>query len=246
MHGAARFSPEERIAYQLGVRHFERGENEAAIEQLTRVVATRPLYADVHYLLGLLYERRGDLDEAAQRFEEAISLNPGYDEARLALATVCDRRGEFDRSEAVMRSGMGAAAAPSGLDMLTQAKLANLQAALGDAYREAGELGDAIAAYRKALDRCPHFHDVRYRLGIALREHGLPDQAIRELVRVLRAKPAFIDASVQLGLVHWSLGQADRAAELWREALRDAPTREDVRAYLRLSTRGAAADPGPE
>jgi tetratricopeptide (TPR) repeat protein len=234
MQGLARFSPAERVAYQLGVRHLERGENEAAIEQLTRVVATRPLFADVHYLLGLLYERRGDLEEATQRFEEAISLNPGYAEARLALATVYDRRGDFDRSEAVMRSGIRSLPEANGLDALTQAKLANLQAALGDAYREAGELGDAIAAYRKALDRCPHFHDVRYRLAVALREHGLPDQAIRELVRVLRAKPALVDASVQLGLVHWSLGQADRAGELWREALRAAPDREDIQAYLRL------------
>src|SRR5262249_34067989 len=206
MQGLASFSAEERIAYQLGVRHFERGENDAAIEQLTRLVATRPRFADVHYLLGLLYERRGDLDEATQRFEEAIALNPGYAEARLALATVCDRRGEFDRSEAVMRSGIRSLPESNGLDGLTQAKLANLQAALGDAYRQAGGLGDAVAAYRKALDRCPDFHDVRYRLAVALRERGLPDQAIRELARVLRAKPAFVDASVQLGLVHWSLG----------------------------------------
>ena len=242
MHGLASFSADERIAYQLGVRHFERGENDAAIEQLTRLVATRPLFADVHYLLGLLYERRGDLDEATQRFEEAIALNPGYAEARLALATVCDRRGEFDRSEAVMRSGIRSLPERNGLDALTQAKLANLQAALGDAYRQAGELGDAVAAYRKALDRCPDFHDVRYRLAVALRERGLPDQAIRELARVLRAKPAFVDATVQLGLVHWSLGQAERAATLWREVLERAPGREDVRAYLRLSER-APADP---
>jgi tetratricopeptide (TPR) repeat protein len=247
MQGLARFSAEERIAYQLGVRHFERGETEAAIEQLTRVVATRPLFADVHYLLGLLYERRGDLDEATQRFEEAISLNPGYAEARLALATVCGRRGDFDRSEALMRTGVRALpeSQSTGIDALTQAKLANLQAALGDAYRQAGELGDAISAYRKALDRCPYFHDVRYRLAVALREKGLPDQAIRELVRVLRAKPAFVDASVQLGLVYWSLGQAERAAGLWREALQSAPGREDIEAYLRLCSRAPGSDDSP-
>lgn len=237
MYGLARFSTDERVAYQLGIRHFERGENDAAIEHLTRVVATRPLFADVHYLLGLLYERRGDLDEATQRFEEAVALNPGYAEARLALATVCGRRGDFDRSEAVMRSGIRSLPESNGLDSLTQAKLANLQAALGDAYREAGELGDAIAAYRKALDRCPHFHDVRYRLAVSLREKALPDQAIRELTRVLRANPTFIDASVQLGLVHWSLGQAERAADLWREALRGAPGRADIQAYLRVCDR---------
>lgn len=241
MHGLARLSPEERDAYRLGVRHFERGDDARAIEQLTRVVATRPRFADVHYLLGLLYERRGDLDEAAQRFEEAVALNPAYAEARLALATVCERRGDFDRSEQLMASGVRTLPGANGLDGLTQAKLANLQAALGDAFRQAGELADAIAAYRKALDRCPEFHDIRFRLALALRESGLPDQAIRELVRVERANPSLVDVPIQLGLVHWSLGRAEQAAEQWRRALALDAGRTDVQAYLRLAERSGAS-----
>jgi tetratricopeptide (TPR) repeat protein len=240
---AARLTADERVAYQLGVRHFERGEDDAAIAQLTRVVATRPRFADVHYLLGLLYERRGDLDEATQRLEAAVALNPGYAEARLALATVWERRGDFARSETVVLGAPQAPPSASGVDALTQAKLANLQAALGDAYREAGELAEAAAAYRKALDRCPHFHDIRYRLAVVLRQSGLPDQAIRELSRVLAANPAYADAAVQLGLVYWSLGQADRACARWREALAVEPSRQDAAAYLRLAERGER--PGP-
>lgn len=243
MQGLVRFSPEERVAYRLGVRHFERGDDDAAIEQLTRVVATRPRFADVHYLLGLLYERRGDLDEATHRFEEAVALNPAYAEARLALATVCERRGDFDRSASLMRSGVRVLPGSNGVDGLTQAKLANLQAALGDAFRQAGELGEAVAAYRKALDRCPHFHDIRFRLALALREKGLPDQSIRELLRVQRANPALVDVPIQLGLVHWSLGQAERAVEHWSRALELEPGRRDVQAYLRLAARGAAPSP---
>mgnify|MGYP003460404817 FL=1 len=240
MRNAARLSTDERVAYQLGIRHFECGEDEAALSHLTRLVATRPSFADIHYLLGLLYERRGDLDTATQRFEAAVTLNPGYAEARLALASVCERRGDFDRSEAVVLSTP--ITEPDGKVPLTQAKLANLQAALGDAYREAGELGAAITAYRKALDRCPGFHDVRYRLGVALREHGLPDQAIREFGRVLRANPAYLDASVQLGLTFWSLGQAERAAAQWQCVVDAEPARADAQLYLRLAARGAGAD----
>ena len=218
MRSAARLSADERVAYQLGVRHFDRGEDDAAIGHLTRLVATRPRFADIHYLLGLLYERRGDLGEATNRFEEAVALNPGYAEARLALASVCERNGDFARSEAVVFAAPASEA--NGTATLTQAKLANLQAALGDAYREAGEIGEAVAAYRKALDRCPGFLDVRHRLAVALREHGLPDQAIREFGRVLRANPAFLDAAVQRGLTYWSLGQADQAAADWQGSSR--------------------------
>ncbi|MCX5739652.1 MAG: tetratricopeptide repeat protein [Proteobacteria bacterium] len=154
---------------------------------------------------------------------------------------MCERRGDFDRSEAVVLSAPKAE--PSGAIPLTQAKLANLQAALGDAYREAGEVGEAVAAYRKALDRCPGFHDVRYRLGVALREHGLPDQAIREFGRVQRANPAYLDAGVQLGLTFWSLGQAERARAEWQAVVEAEPSREDVQVYLRLAARGAGPNP---
>ncbi|RIL06675.1 MAG: hypothetical protein DCC71_05765 [Proteobacteria bacterium] len=245
MRSAAHFSADERVAYRRGVRSFERGDDEAAIEQLTRVLATRPRFADVHYLLGLLYERRGDLEEATHRFEEAIALNPAYAEARLALATVWERRGDFARSEAVVLAAPQTPPAHGASDALTQGKLANLQAALADAYREAGELGEAIAAYRKALDRCPHFHDVRQKLAVALRESGLPHQALRELERVLAANPDYPEALVQLGIVRWSLGQADRAAVHWQDALRADPARDDARAWLRLAAREPGVRPPP-
>jgi tetratricopeptide (TPR) repeat protein len=237
LRSPARLSAEERVAWRLGVRSFERGEVEPAIGYLTRLVATRPRFADVHYMLGILYEQRGELDEAARRLEHALALNPDYTEARLALASVAEQRGDFDRSRELVAAApldARAAALASGADRLTRAKLANLQAALGDAYREAGELGESIAAYRKALDRCPEFHDIRYRLAVALREHGLPGEAARELERVVRANPGYLDARIQLGLAWFSLGQWARATEQWQAVLASDPARDDVRMYLRL------------
>ena len=148
----------EQAALRLGRRFFERGHNEAALEHLERVVRARPDFADVHYMLGMLYERRGDLEGAARSLSEALRINPHYAEARLALLSVYEQRGDYAHSEEI------ANAAPTGqvddsrpLDRTTDAKLANLQAALGDAYREVGELRDAAEAYRKALARCPSF-----------------------------------------------------------------------------------------
>jgi tetratricopeptide (TPR) repeat protein len=231
----ARLSAQERIDWRLGVRSFERGEVEPAIEHLTRLVATRPRFADVHYMLGLLYEERGDLDEAVRRLEQALALNPAYAEARLALASVAEQRGDFERSRALVASApLRKDGAASGADPLTRAKLANLQSALGDAFREAGELGEAITTYRKALDRCPEFHDIRYRLAVALREHGLPGEAARELERVVRGNAAYLDARVQLGLAWFALGEWTRAVAQWEAVRAQDPERSDVRMYLKL------------
>jgi tetratricopeptide (TPR) repeat protein len=225
----------ERRAYDLGRRCYERGDEETALSAFGRLLETRRGFADVHYMMGTLFERRNDLAAATESLREAVRLNPSYLEALLALAMIHERQGEYERSrELTDRAREQAGPAQGSLDPTTRGKLANLQAELGDAFREAGELGDAIEAYRRALDRCPGFHDIRYRLGIALREAGLPARAMAEFERVRRGSPGFVDASVQLGLTLYSLGRTRDAVERWRAVLRADPSRSDARMYLRL------------
>jgi tetratricopeptide (TPR) repeat protein len=225
----------ERELHGHGRMLFERGEVEPALEALNELLQTRGDFADVRYMVGVLYDRRGDLDAASKSLGRAIHLNPSYVEALLAMASVVERQGDFDRSRELAERAAALARGTGGtLDSTTRGKLANLQAVVGDAYAEAGELREAVEAYRKALERCPEFHDIRHRLGIVLRELGLPDQALREFKRVLRGNPGLLDAHVQLGLTYYTLGRADDALERWQAVLQHDPSREDARMYLRL------------
>jgi tetratricopeptide (TPR) repeat protein len=234
MSQAAPLTPAERRDYELGRRCFERGDAETSLPHLTRLIQTRN-FADVHYMIGVMYHRKGELSEAGRSLREALRLNPSYTEALLALANIYESEGDFDRSrEIAERAGAVARSASDVVDATTRGKLANLQAALGDAYREVGESREAIEAYRKALDRCPNFPDIRNRLGIALREAGLPDRAIAEFRRVLRSHPGFCDSTVQLGVTLYSLGRSEEAATEWESVLAEHPDREDARMYLRM------------
>jgi tetratricopeptide (TPR) repeat protein len=225
----------ERHTYRLGRQSFERGDNVVALAQFTRLLETRQGYADVHYMVGVLHERQADFAAAASSLEHAVRLNPNYTEALLALASVFEQQGDFDRSQQIAdRARLASRPGDGVLDATTRGKLANLQAALGNAFREAGELREAIEAYRRALDRCPEFHDIRHRLGIALREAGLPHHAIAEYRRVLRANPEFLDAAVQLGFCLYTLGRTDEAKREWLSVSERDPEREDARMYLRL------------
>jgi tetratricopeptide (TPR) repeat protein len=227
-------TPAERRDYELGRRCFERGDTEASLPHLNRLTQTRN-FADVHYMIGVMYHHKGEIGAAGDSLREALRVNPSYTEALLALANVYESQGDFDRSrEIAERARRVAGSAYDVLDATTRGKLANLQAALGDAYCEVGELREAIEAYRKALDRCPDFPDIRNRLGIALRDAGLPDRAIAEFRRVLRSHPWYSDATVQLGVTFYSLGRTEEAAQEWESVLADHPEREDARMYLRM------------
>jgi tetratricopeptide (TPR) repeat protein len=215
--------------------HFERGDDEEAIEKLSEFARTRRNFADVHYMLGVLLERKNDPTSAAQSLREALRINPAYTEAMLALANVYELTGDFERSrEIAVRAAALAAPTEGTLDATTRGKLANLQASVGDAYADAGELRDAIDAYRRALDRCPGFHDIRFRLAVTLREAGLPDRALAEFARILRGHPKFTEARVQRGLTLYTLGRAADAVAEWQAVLAEEPEREDAAMYLRL------------
>lgn len=218
-----------------GRRAFERGDDAAALESLHRLTTHGARFADVHYMIGMLHEREGEIEAALGSLKEAIRINPSYVEALLALASLHERRGEFDRSQRYAeRASELSRPTAGGLDPTTRGKLANQQAALGDALAEAGERRDAIEQYRRALDRCPTFHDVRHRLGIALREAGLPAQAAQEFARILRLQPRMLESQVQLGLTYYSMGRTPEAIAEWNAVLEKDPSRDEARMYLRL------------
>jgi tetratricopeptide (TPR) repeat protein len=234
MQQAGPLSQSERRDYELGKRSFERGDPDSALQHLTQLVRTRS-FADVHYMMGMMLERKEDLVGAGRSLREALRINPAYTEAMLALANVYERQGDYDRSREIgERAGALARTTDGALDATTRGKLANQQAALGDAYRDVGELREAIEAYSKALDRCPNFHDIRHRLGVALRDAGLPNRAIGEFRRVLRAHPTYYESQVQLGLTFYSLGRSEDAAAEWEAIVAEQPQHTDARMYLRM------------
>jgi tetratricopeptide (TPR) repeat protein len=234
-----RMTVSEREAYTRGRRSFERGDEDAALDAFRILLSSKPDFADVHYMVGVLLDRRGDQDAAIESLRAAISLNPSYAEALLALASVHERGGDFDRScDFAERAASVSPPHISGIDATTRGKLANLQAAVADAYAEVGEYREAIEAYRKALDRCPDYHDIRYRLGVALRQGGLPHKAEQEFKRVLRGNSKLLDANLQLGLTYYSQGRTTDAVAQWQHVLEQDHEREEARMYIRLAEKG--------
>ena len=103
---------------------------------------------------------------------------------------------------------------------------------LGLALDEAGRPTEAIAEYRRALDRNPNHLESLNNLGAALANQGRMDEAAPHFERLIAVDPENADAHANLGFALAAAGARARAAAAFREALRLDPDHAEARGAL--------------
>src|SRR3989442_14797214 len=189
----------ERLVEQANER-FQLQDYYGAIHLLEEVIATGRAFADAHHLLGISYSLGGQPDKALEELDGALALNPNYIEALIHRALVLNELGREEEANAMLRRARQVTSERrGGFHGHVAAKLANLHAALGQAYIEAGGLNEAIAQYEAALALGPAFHDLRYKLGRLLLEAGRALDAHEHFQIIVRERPPFFDPAAVLG-----------------------------------------------
>jgi uncharacterized protein (TIGR02466 family) len=94
---------------------------------------------------------------------------------------------------------------------------------LGNVYRSANRLEDAINCYQKALELNPQSSDSHLNLGIALTEKGEIPEAIKAFETALSANPYHPRAHITLGDLLQSQGELDRAIASYQKAIAIQP-----------------------
>src|SRR5207253_1844385 len=191
----------------LGKEHLQRGDWSLAAGHLEQIIARGSAFADVHHMLGVCYHQLGEFDAAQRAHERALQINPAYVEASLNLAILCNDLGQYDKAQAVYanavelaRQGPRETGGDQPLDSFSRGKIANLHAAVGDAYLGSRRPADAALEFRRALQLAPAFVDLRMKLAAALRDSGEHVDAAAELERAVRDAPAYVPARLALGL----------------------------------------------
>jgi len=124
----------ERLVEQANER-FQLQDYYGAIHLLEEVIATGRAFADAHHLLGLSYSLAGQPDKALEQLDRALVLNPNYIEALIHRALVLNELGREEEANAMLRRARQVTSERrGGFHGHVAAKLANLHAALGQAY----------------------------------------------------------------------------------------------------------------
>jgi tetratricopeptide (TPR) repeat protein len=217
----------------LAREHYQANEYDRAEPLLLQIVRDHRGFADMHNMLGVIHHAHSRFAQAQTMFEEALQINPAYTEAALNLAVTYNDLGKYrEAREVYARAIAQSKSQPRHLDPFARGKIANMHARTADAYVGVGLYDDALAEYRKALDLCPTFVDIRTKLASTLRDVGDKDGAIREYQAAKAQAPKYLPARINLGVTLYSVGRKDEARVEWESVLAEDPENKSCRMYL--------------
>ena len=87
--------PKQPIALQLlGVIAHQKGDNDIAVDRITKAIAIKPDYAEAHSNLGISLQHIGKPEEAVASYRKALSLKPDYADAHSNLGSALQELGK--------------------------------------------------------------------------------------------------------------------------------------------------------
>ena len=213
----------ERLA-NIYIRLDRNAEAEKLLQEISRENPTDPT---THFFLGSIAYEAKDYDKAAEHYETALKLNPDfeplyYDLAGVhiarsqpaeALALLQKARSKFKLSfilefysgiaQGMMENWSEALSRLTSAEMLARTAEPNrlnhlFYYQLGSVHERSGNIPDAVAALRKALELSPEYADALNYLGYMWAERGENlDEARSMLERAVKIEPdnpAFLDS----------------------------------------------------
>jgi serine/threonine protein kinase/Flp pilus assembly protein TadD len=208
-----------------------KGRRDEAEKDLLRAIELAPNSAAAWGSLGEIVEDRKDDKKAAELFGKAVAAQPDYLPAREALIWCLKRLGRDDE------------AAEASVEFLNQNPdgprshyVRNLRA---DWLRSKNRHDEAMAEWRKILEKRPDDADAIYSIGTAHFEFERLDEAEKSFRACIAIAPKHWMAHQSLGYVFWKRGDYEHAHEWIEKAtLCDPKVAEPVLQLGRLE-RGA-------
>lgn len=211
--------------YNLGQALHRAGDPAGAERAYWSALLRAPGFADAYNSLGVTLAGCGRADDAAAAFQRAIAERPGYAEARHNLASVLLGNGQADAAYALYRTwlatdpgnqrlifltgtaALNADSLPEAETHLRQALLrqprdAGIWNNLALALVRMGRVGEAVAAFAKAVEIRPDYAEALFGLASAHQAAGQAALALDtyEKARTLLPSATDIDSNLLMAL----------------------------------------------
>ncbi len=229
------FGVEKNPEYELGIRYFNEGRYEEAVEELEKAIKALgpgdPTYAlgmfyaaESHVHLGTARFHEGDLDSAFEHYSVAVKENPTYPDLYYRMGVIHHERGELDESIEMFGRAIG----------LNETYFEAV-CFLGIVLYEKGRKEDADTVFNRALELgADNPGPISKFLSdhIAGRATEIPPLArLREIMYT----DTDFDSLMREGVESYNTGHYERSSDLFNEAAGLHPDYADVRFKLGLS-----------
>src|SRR5207248_1279019 len=178
------------------------------IEQLRKVIASQPDFPGARLALGRSLVGEGKVEESIGELREAIRLEPQNTQAHYQLGLALVRAGHKDEGTAELQKSRDLASSDD------RRQNATLDVAEGHVALEQGQLGQAAAKFRHALELQPEFADAEHFLGTVLEKQGDAEGASAAYRRALELNPGDILAREKIATLSNEAGAADEPTRI--------------------------------
>jgi len=164
--------------FKEGMKYFEAGNLEAAINSFRKAVEKIPESIEANYNLAICYLRLEKVEEAINQLEKIIALRKDIPELYLALGEAYFKRGENEKAVTSFKQALE-----------LQPDNYRIFYDLGIIYYKNDQLTEAIASFDKAIALNPQFSSAYYQEGLAFIKQGDYPRAIEALEKFLQLEP---------------------------------------------------------
>lgn len=208
------------IWVQYGHMLKEQGSLSEAEAAYRKAISLRPNFSDTHLMLGHALKMKGQLHEALQSYRLAVELDPNDPRARE----------EFQALDVHLAAGSDAPRASGASDAQSQAPAVapdtsydDLRAA-GDRARDARNLSEAAAAYKRYLAVRADDAAIWVQYAHVLKDAGYFDAADAAYTAAERISPDTADTYLHHGHLLKTMGRTDDAIAAFRRLAALDPT----------------------
>ena len=234
---AAQDTSRAEIFHLLGAIRLSLDDPQGAIGNLERAARLAPGDWQVHNRLGVAHMRLEHTSAAVEAFQDAVSAAPYAPASHAHLARLYERLGRPEWARVARRQFERWRPVQDRLDRYQEAlrelpEDAELHFLVGRAYLIQQRLGQAQAAFEKALHLRSGYALAHYGLGGAHHQRQRLSEAIAEYERAYALDSTLVTALNDLGRAYQQAGNSERAIEVLEKAVRRAP--DLARAHLNL------------
>jgi tetratricopeptide (TPR) repeat protein len=165
-----------------------------------------------HHNLGLAFRQKGYYVEALREYRLGLERGEDRSLVQQAMAEVHLLRRDFGPALELYETLLQ--------EVPDSPKLWNER---GVVLHQAGRVDEALASYRRAVERDPKYALAHNNIGVALAHQGGADEAVEAFRAALQSQPTFAAARLNLALLLFHIRRLQLALEAYRQVLADDP-----------------------